>query len=244
MLRNESGALNCLQFASLAFDAHVFEVFMALNNGHRLFIAGEAQRRDPALLCGQMAAWGIEACFLPPALLGTLPDLPASVRYLATGGEATAQEALDHYLACGMQVANLYGPTEASVSVSLNIYRRNGARNIGHAIANMRCYVVDEHDNLLPLGAEGELCLAGVGLARGYLNLPALTEAAFVANPFELREPYRRCIAPAIGYGAWPTAAWIISDDTTNRSRSTAIASSWARSKCSCARCPRWPRRW
>ncbi|WP_411749983.1 non-ribosomal peptide synthetase [Serratia marcescens] len=192
LLRNESGALNCLQFASLAFDAHVFEVFMALNNGHRLFIAGEAQRRDPALLCGQMAAWGIEACFLPPALLGTLPDLPASVRYLATGGEATAQEALDHYLACGMQVANLYGPTEASVSVSLNIYRRNGARNIGHAIANMRCYVVDEHDNLLPLGAEGELCLAGVGLARGYLNLPALTEAAFVANPFELREPYRR----------------------------------------------------
>ncbi|MGQ1885313.1 amino acid adenylation domain-containing protein [Serratia marcescens] len=192
LLRNESGALNCLQFASLAFDAHVFEVFMALNNGHRLFIAGEAQRRDPALLCGQMAAWGIEACFLPPALLGTLPDLPASVRYLATGGEATAQEALDHYLACGMQVANLYGPTEASVSASLNIYRRNGARNIGRAIANMRCYVVDEHDNLLPLGAEGELCLAGVGLARGYLNLPALTEAAFVANPFELREPYRR----------------------------------------------------
>jgi len=192
LLRNESGALNCLQFASLAFDAHVFEVFMALSNGHRLFIAGEAQRRDPALLCGQMAAWGIEACFLPPALLGTLPDLPASVRYLATGGEATAQEALDHYLACGMQVANLYGPTEASVSASLNIYRRNGARNIGHAIANMRCYVVDEHDNLMPLGAEGELCLAGVGLARGYLNLPALTEAAFVANPFELREPYRR----------------------------------------------------
>lgn len=192
LLRNESGALNCLQFASLAFDAHVFEVFMALSNGHRLFIAGEAQRRDPALLCGQMAAWGIEACFLPPALLGTLPDLPASVRYLATGGEATAQEALDHCLACGMQVANLYGPTEASVSASLNIYRRNGARNIGHAIANMRCYVVDEHDNLMPLGAEGELCLAGAGLARGYLNLPALTEAAFVANPFELREPYRR----------------------------------------------------
>ncbi|MDI3196694.1 amino acid adenylation domain-containing protein [Serratia ureilytica] len=192
LLRNESGALNCLQFASLAFDAHVFEVFMALSNGHRLFIAGEAQRRDPALLCGQMAAWGIEACFLPPALLGTLPDLPASVRYLATGGEATAQEALDHYLACGMQVANLYGPTEASVSASLNIYRRNGARNIGHAIANMRCYVVDEHDNLMPLGAEGELCLAGVGLARGYLKLSALTAAAFVANPFELREPYRR----------------------------------------------------
>ncbi|MEG9603863.1 amino acid adenylation domain-containing protein [Serratia nematodiphila] len=192
LLRNESGALNCLQFASLAFDAHVFEVFMALSNGHRLFIAGEAQRCDPALLCGQMAAWRIDACFLPPALLGTLPELPPSVRYLATGGEATAQEALDHYLAGGMQVANMYGPTEASVSASLNIYRRNGARNIGHAIANMRCYVVDEHDNLMPLGAEGELCLAGIGLARGYLNLPGLTASAFAVNPFELREPYRR----------------------------------------------------
>ncbi|MEE4410184.1 MULTISPECIES: non-ribosomal peptide synthetase [unclassified Serratia (in: enterobacteria)] len=192
LLHREPGVLNCLQFASLAFDAHVFEVFVALGNGYRLFIASEEQRRDPALLCEQMAAWQIHFCFLPPALLNTLPALPASVRHLAMGGEAASLAVLDHYLARGLQVANMYGPTEASVSVSLNLYRRNGARNIGQAIANMRCYVVDEHFNLLPLGAEGELCLAGIGLARGYLNLPALTASVFIANPFSQEAAYRR----------------------------------------------------
>ncbi|MNJ79912.1 hypothetical protein D3C77_781010 [compost metagenome] len=66
----------------------MFEVFVALGNGHRLFIASEQQRRDPALLCGQMAVWQIHFCFLPPALLHTLPALPPSVRHLAMGGEA------------------------------------------------------------------------------------------------------------------------------------------------------------
>ncbi|CAI0695474.1 Tyrocidine synthase III [Serratia plymuthica] len=192
LLHREPAVLNCLQFASLAFDAHVFEVFVALGNGHRLFIASEQQRRDPALLCGQMAVWQIHFCFLPPALLHTLPALPPSVRHLAMGGEAASRTVLDHYLASGLQVVNMYGPTEASVSVSLNLYRRNGARNIGQAIANMRCYVVDEHFNLLPLGGEGELCLAGIGLARGYLNLPELTASVFVANPFSQEADYRR----------------------------------------------------
>lgn len=192
LLSREQGVLNCLQFATLAFDAHVFEIFIALNNGHRLCIASEPQRLDLELLTAQMREWQINFCFLPPALLGTRPLLPDSLRCLAVGGESTSQDVLDHYLATGLQVANLYGPTEASVSVSINLYRNNGARNIGLGIANMRCYVVDEHFHPLPLGVEGELCLAGIGLARGYLNLPELTASAFIENPFSQDPDYRR----------------------------------------------------
>ncbi|WP_045883228.1 non-ribosomal peptide synthetase [Pseudomonas chlororaphis] len=188
LLSQEQGVLNCLQFATLAFDAHVFEIFIALNGGHRLCIASEPQRLDLELLTAQIREWQINFCFLPPALLGTRPSLPDSLRYLAVGGESTSQDVLDHYLAAALQVANMYGPTEASVSVSVNVYRNNGARNIGLGIANMRCYVVDEHFHLLPLGVEGELCLAGIGLARGYLNLPELTSSAFIENPFS-RDP-------------------------------------------------------
>ncbi|WDG51053.1 non-ribosomal peptide synthetase [Pseudomonas chlororaphis] len=192
LLSREQGVLNCLQFATLAFDAHVFEVFIALNNGHRLCIASEPQRLDLELLTAQMREWQINFCLLPPALLGPRPLLPDSLRCLAVGGESTSQDVLEHYLAAGLQVANLYGPTEASVSVSINLYRNNGARNIGLGIANMRCYVVDEHFHPLPLGVEGELCLAGVGLARGYLNLPELTASAFIENPFSQDPDYRR----------------------------------------------------
>lgn len=192
LLSREHDVLNCLQFATLAFDAHVFEVFIALSNGHRLCVVSEPQRFDLELLLEQMREWHINFCFLPPVLLRTFPRLPDSLRYIAVGGESTPQDVLDHYLATGLQVANMYGPTEASVSVSVNLYQNNGGRNIGLSIANMRCYVVDEYLNLLPLGVEGELCLAGIGLARGYLNQPDLTALAFIENPFSQDINYRR----------------------------------------------------
>lgn len=192
LLANQHHVLNCMQFATFAFDAHVFEVFIALDNGHCLCVANEAQSLDLPLLTKQMAEWQINFCFLPPALLSTKPTFPDSVRYLGVGGEATSQDVLDHYLACGLQVANMYGPTEASVSASVNLYRNNGARNIGHMITNMRGYVVDENFNLLPLGVEGELYLAGAGLARGYLGQPELTDSLFIDNPFHQEMDYRR----------------------------------------------------
>lgn len=192
ILAGERNILNCLQFSSLAFDAHVFEVFIALGNGHCLCIANENQRLDLASLIEQMAAWQINFCFLPPALLSTKPVFPASLYYLGVGGEATSQDVLDHYLASGLRVSNMYGPTEASVSASINLYRNNGARNIGKAIANMQCYVMDEHFNLLPLGVEGELYLSGIGLARGYLGQPELTASAFIDNPFNHSAEYGR----------------------------------------------------
>ncbi|CAO97963.1 non-ribosomal peptide synthetase [Erwinia tasmaniensis] len=192
ILAGEDGVLNCMQFASLAFDAHVYEVFTALENGHCLCITNESQRLDLTLLTEQMASWQINFCFLPPALLTTRPELPDSVRYLGVGGEAATQDVLDHYLANGLRVSNLYGPTEGSVSVSINLYRHNGARNIGRPIAHMQCYVVDEHFNPLPLGVEGELYLSGIGLARGYLGQPELTASTFTVSPFNHSAEYGR----------------------------------------------------
>jgi len=192
ILADERGVLNCLQFATLAFDAHVYEVFIALHNGHSLHIASEQQRKDLQQLTQQMAAWQIHFCFLPPALLSTCPAFPESVRYIGMGGESVAEEVLNHYLAQGMRVSNLYGPTEASVSVSVNLYQHNGARNIGCSIDNMRCYVVNERGHILPTGVVGDLCLSGIGLARGYLNLPELTASTFTDNLLEEGENYQR----------------------------------------------------
>ncbi|WP_075181030.1 non-ribosomal peptide synthetase [Pantoea sp. 1.19] len=184
--------LHCLQFASLAFDAHVFEVFLALSGGHSLYVVDEPARIDPSRLIDRLQAWQIGCCFLPPSLLATRPPLPACVRYVCVGGESTPQEILDNYAATGITLVNMYGPTEAAVSVSLNIYRGNGAQNIGRPIGNMRAYVLDEHRHLLPFGVEGELYLSGIGLARGYLHQPEMTERAFGRNPFSDEKQYAR----------------------------------------------------
>ncbi|OMF83729.1 hypothetical protein BK144_31315, partial [Paenibacillus sp. FSL R7-0273] len=83
---------------------------------------------------------------------------------------------------------NLYGPTEATVDVTYYDSASTFAETavpIGKPIANTQLYIVNENRQLQPVGVAGELCIAGDGLARGYLNNPELTAEKFVANPFE-----------------------------------------------------------
>src|SRR6202040_201088 len=82
---------------------------------------------------------------------------------------------------------NDYGPTEATVWSTAYLCRPGEARHsipIGRPIANVRTYVLDPDLNLQPIGVPGELYIAGDGLARGYLNCPALTAERFIPNPF------------------------------------------------------------
>ncbi|PQQ22222.1 non-ribosomal peptide synthetase, partial [Photorhabdus hindustanensis] len=82
-------------------------------------------------------------------------------------------------------ILNAYGPTEATVCATGKLYQRGDiATNIGKAINNVRLYVLDNHGNLSPIGAPGELYIGGAGLARGYLNRPELTAERFVENRF------------------------------------------------------------
>jgi non-ribosomal peptide synthetase component F len=109
-----------------------------------------------------------------------------SVRWVFCSGEALSLELVKQFFATGARarLENLYGPTEAAVDVSFwnaQDHERAGAVLIGEPIANIRLHVVDERMRLQPIGAPGELVIAGVGLARGYFDKPALTAAAFVS---------------------------------------------------------------
>ncbi|MGJ0578896.1 amino acid adenylation domain-containing protein [Xenorhabdus bovienii] len=173
-----------LQFASLAFDAHVFETFMALCFGHTLVIASEEERHDPDLLIKLIENYQVEVATFPPTLLKTKPALPARLQNILVGGEATPQAILDHYAMQGRRIFNAYGPTEASVCVTMHHYQWDGAQNIGSPFPGIQAYVLDEQLQLVPMGMSGELYLSGAVLARGYLGQPELTAKAFIANPF------------------------------------------------------------
>ncbi|KUJ00093.1 non-ribosomal peptide synthetase [Vibrio sp. MEBiC08052] len=110
------------------------------------------------------------------------------LRRLICSGEALPYHVQQHCLKLLPHVGlyNLYGPTEASIDVTWWDCRAKNIVNevpIGYPIANMQTWILDRQLNPVPIGVEGELYLAGVGLAAGYLGQPELTESVFIANP-------------------------------------------------------------
>ncbi|WP_237386368.1 non-ribosomal peptide synthetase [Xenorhabdus sp. Sc-CR9] len=184
--------LRFLQFASLVFDAHLMESFPAFAGGHAMVVASDTQRYDLQELQTLLQKCQVNYAMLPPALLKLKPTLPDSLQWLAIGGEAVSQDVLDHYTAQGRNVFNCYGPTEASVLTTVNPYRYNGAANIGKPLTQYGVYVLDTNLQPLPVGVPGELFVSGIGLSRGYLNQPALSQEKFIANPYQQHTDHPR----------------------------------------------------
>ncbi|WP_190285783.1 non-ribosomal peptide synthetase [Montanilutibacter psychrotolerans] len=177
------------QFASLGFDASVFEVVMALCSGASLFLPTQAERQTAPAFMAYMARHAITHTILPPAFLHGHADLPQLTTrpMVMLGGEAPSPS-LVRTLSERATVINAYGPTEITVcATAWTSPRKMGERDsipIGRPIANTRLYLLDDHGQPVPLGAVGELYIGGAGVARGYLNRPDLTAERFLADPF------------------------------------------------------------
>ncbi|QTL38237.1 amino acid adenylation domain-containing protein [Xenorhabdus budapestensis] len=177
-----------LQFASLSFDASVWEMMMALCSGAALAIPAGHVRQNPTALWHYLEAQAITHACLPPALLHDRADIPAlTVKpTLILGGEAPST-ALIQALCGRVTLFNAYGPTEITVCATVwpcpSDYTDTGVP-IGRPTANTQIYLLDEYGQPVPLGAVGELYIGGVGVARGYLNRPELTAERFLVDPF------------------------------------------------------------
>ncbi|MFE6055026.1 amino acid adenylation domain-containing protein [Kitasatospora sp. NPDC056446] len=175
-----------------AFDASTYEVWVPLLTGGEMVIATEEP--TPALVRDLIAEHGVTAVFLTSALLRLFaeeaPDCFAGAATVITGGEAPSPEALERVIThCpGTVVVNAYGPTEATTYTQFHELSLDQVRSrvvpIGPPLDNTRLYVLDAWLRPVPVGAPGELYVAGDGLARGYFGRPALTAERFVADPF------------------------------------------------------------
>ncbi|BFH71003.1 hypothetical protein PsJ27TS7_50030 [Paenibacillus dendritiformis] len=177
-----------VQFASLSFDASCWEVFKALYFGAALYIPTAETILDNRLFESYMNEHAITAAILPPTYSAYLnPDRLPSLTKLVTGGSAVSAEFVQQWKP-KVRYFNAYGPTEASIVTTLwDADEEQPERRvipIGRPLANHRIFILDAHLQLVPPGVDGELCVAGVGLARGYLNHPELTAEKFVEHPF------------------------------------------------------------
>ncbi|HEU5227602.1 MAG TPA: amino acid adenylation domain-containing protein, partial [Ktedonobacteraceae bacterium] len=175
-----------IQFASLSFDASIFETLMALLMGAVL-----VQERQENLLPGPdllrvLREQAVTVATLPPAALAVLPftNLPA-LDTIIVAGEACPMELVTRW-APGRSFFNAYGPTEATIWSSVaQCYAEDQQKPlIGRPISNTQLYVLDKYMSPVPAGIAGELYIGSIGLARGYLQQPALTAERFVPHPF------------------------------------------------------------
>jgi pristinamycin I synthase-3/4 len=176
-------ASRMLQFAALTFDAAIFEYVITFARGACMVLASQAQRMSPELLSALVSAARVTHALLPPVLLKYLSfDQFTSVSHLAVGGESTPLETARQW-AEGRRLFNLYGPTETTVVATHALF--DGADlHIGRPVRNVRCYVLDAQERLVPPGAPGQLVIGGICVARGYLNQPALTDSKFIPDRF------------------------------------------------------------
>jgi len=180
------------QYFSFSFDGSVADIFGALTSGAALCIVDKDEVVGGESLHRWLNDQRISIVILPPAVLGTLSaqDLP-HLRMIASGGESPSGETIARWTAENRPYYNLYGPTEAAV-VTTEYQLNQGPTHtvysiIGRPFPNYRVYVLDRWLQPVPIGVPGELCIAGVGLARGYFNRPEITALSFVPNPFAQR---------------------------------------------------------
>ncbi|RKH57017.1 non-ribosomal peptide synthetase, partial [Corallococcus llansteffanensis] len=173
-----------LQFASIGFDASVWETFTALLSGASLVLAPRERLMPGAPLQGLLVEAGITTVTLTPSALAPLSpqDLPLLETVVAAGEACTAE--LATRWKPGRRFINAYGPTEVAICATLSAEVDIERPTIGTPLAHVQVYVLGPALELLPPGAAGELYVGGRGLARGYLGRPELTAERFVPHPF------------------------------------------------------------
>ncbi|WP_053507332.1 non-ribosomal peptide synthetase [Xanthomonas oryzae] len=194
-------ALRTLQFSALGFDASFQELFSTLGTGGTLVLIDDTQRRDAHALYRHLCAQRIERLYMPYIALQSLAEavladptldaLDCPLRQVLTAGEQLRiTPAIRAFFAArpACRLHNYYGPTETHVA-SAHLLPADTAQwpllpPIGSALPRTPLYVLDAQRQPLPVGAIGELYIAGVQVARGYLHRPALTAERFVADPF------------------------------------------------------------
>jgi amino acid adenylation domain-containing protein len=173
-----------LQFASLSFDASIFEIVMALTTGATLVMATRTALMDT------LRDHRVTVATLSPSILSAMePEPLPDLAVLNLAGERVTPQLAARWSAANRRLFNLYGPTECTIWAT-------GAEitdvvSIGKPIANLRAYVLDRYLEPVPDGVPGELCISGIGVARGYLNRPDLTAERFLPDPFGEGRLYR-----------------------------------------------------
>jgi amino acid adenylation domain-containing protein len=188
-------------FHSYAFDFSVWEIWGALLYGGRLIVVPywisrsfeafyKLLRQEKVTVLNQTPS-AFRQLIRAEETVGVAPDL--ALRLVIFGGEALDLQGLrpwfERHPDTVPQLVNMYGITETTVHVTYRAIQASDLETasgsvIGVPIPDLQLYILDPHQQPVPIGVTGEMYVGGAGVAQGYLNRPKLTAARFIANPF------------------------------------------------------------
>ena len=228
--------------SNVVFDASTFEIWGALLNGCGLAIIPKFGVLAPEVFKKQLKDSGVSTMFLTTALfqecVRSCSEIFNGMDQILFGGETCDPECVRRGVedAGPWEVVHVYGPTETTTfasSLVLKVFENGKAVPIGRPICNTEIYILDSELALVGLGLPGEICIGGLGLARGYVNHPELTAERFVPNPFSYQEGER--LYRTGDRGRWLKNGLIeFLGRRDDQERSVDIGSSWASWKKHC----------
>ncbi|WP_250634974.1 non-ribosomal peptide synthetase [Bacillus subtilis] len=181
-----------LMTSSIGFDVGSFEIFGPLLNGAALHLSDQQTFLDSHQLKRYIEHQGITTIWLTSSLFNHLTEQNeqtfSQLKHLIIGGEALSPSHVNRIRNVCPEVSiwNGYGPTEnTTFSTCLHIQKTYELSiPIGRPVGNSTAFILNQWGVLQPVGAVGELCVGGDGVARGYLGRPDLTKEKFVPHPF------------------------------------------------------------
>ncbi|MDB5024425.1 MAG: Long-chain-fatty-acid--CoA ligase, partial [Mucilaginibacter sp.] len=188
-----------LQKTTFSFDVSVWELLWWAIQGASVCMLQPGGEKSPEVIIDTVEKYKATVIHFVPSMLSVFLeylendkaklDQLKGLKQVFTSGEALTLSQAERFneLFPNTSLMNLYGPTEASIDVTYFDCKKEtlkGIVPIGKPIDNTQIYILDKFRKLLPVGAAGEICIGGVGLARGYLKRPELTAEKFIENPF------------------------------------------------------------
>jgi amino acid adenylation domain-containing protein len=189
---NQTSADVSLQLVSFSFDGFCANFYPTVLSGGALVLLNEDQWTDASHIRNKIREEEITNFSLVPSLYkiileGAKREDFASVRLVVLAGEKANKPLIElsNKIMPAIKLINEYGPSENSVTSAASCgMTSENVSLIGIPIFNNQVLMLDENKNLKPIGLTGELWISGQGLARGYLNMPQLTEEKFISNPY------------------------------------------------------------
>ncbi|MGB0521657.1 MAG: amino acid adenylation domain-containing protein [Flammeovirgaceae bacterium] len=175
-------------FTSVAFDLTLTSMLTTIMRGDQVHVFGQSQAIHEVLQQVFSAKTAINAVKLTPSHVSMLQGMDirqSNVEKVILGGEQLNSKEIDllQALNADIDIYNEYGPTETTVGCTVKQVTHSQDLAIGNAIDGAKIYILNEENQLQPLGIWGELCIGGVGVAQGYLNQAELTAQKFIVDP-------------------------------------------------------------